>query len=172
MFESAQPDLFPEVPQRVCSEDKDERYTLPGTLEWARQVAGVDTWDLDVAACEEAHVCERYYTAGHNGLLLSWHGRVWCNPPYSDIWAWIEKAWLEMRAGRAEVIAMLIPGNRTDQPGWQVQVEPFRDGRGTGRARLTTHYPPGRQQFGCPGNLLGVGAGSPPFTCVLLVWRR
>lgn len=26
---------------------------------------------------------DKYYTEADNGLLYPWHGRVWCNPPYS-----------------------------------------------------------------------------------------
>lgn len=36
---------------------------------------------------------------------------------------------------------------------------------------LKTHYLPGRIRFGHPGNRDAVGVGSPPFGCVLLVWR-
>ena len=41
-----------------------------------------------------------------------------------------------------------------------------------GFVNLTTHFLPGRTRFGHPGNPEGVGVGSPPFGCVLLVWRR
>ncbi len=37
---------------------------------------------------------------------------------------------------------------------------------------LMTHFLPGRTRFGHPGNVEGVGVGSPPFGCVLLVFRR
>jgi hypothetical protein len=69
---------------------------------------------------------------------------------------------------------MLLPGNRTEQPFWQNEIEPVRDGRaGPGvNLKLTTHFVPSRVRFGWPGNPAGFGAGSPPFTCVLLVFRR
>lgn len=153
---------MPEVPP----EDSDRRYTLPWTLDWCRRTAGVEAFDLDVAADDEAHVCERYYTIRENGLIQPWTGRVWCNPPYSDIGPWVRSAWDAWQG--CKVIAMLLPANRQEQPWWQEMVEPLRDGRG---AALTTHYLPGRQSFGHPGNPLGVGVGSPEFGCVLLVWR-
>ncbi len=160
--------------------DLDSRYTLPATLDWCQRTAGVDGWDLDVAACEEAHVAPRYYTARDDGLQQPWSApRVWCNPPYSDIGPWVNRAWRAMFDWECEVVAMLLPATRTEQPWWHREVEPFRDGRTQygapeefSRFRLTTHHLPGRQSFGVPGNPKGVGVGSPPFGVVLLVWRR
>lgn len=146
-------------------DDVDRRYTLRPTLEWCKRVAGVEAFDLDVAADEEAHVCERYFTVEQDGLKQPWSGRVWVNPPYSDIEPWVVKAWDE--AFRCDVIAMLLPANRTEQPFWARHVEPFRDTH----KPFKTHFLPGRQSFGAPGNRDGIGVGSPPFGCVLLVWR-
>lgn len=172
-------DMFPEATAPVEINDSDQRFTLRATDEWCRKRAGVEKWDLDVAACEESHLAERYLTKADDGLTYQWRGNVWCNPPYSDIAPWIEKAWAEMErpAGvlTASVIAMLIPATRTEQPWWQRDVEPWRDrdiGRGRNGILLRTHFLPGRTSFGHPGNRDGVGVGSPPFTCVLLVWRR
>lgn len=169
--------LMPGMPE-VPPEDPDRRYTLPWTLDWCRRTAGVVAFDLDVAADDEAHVCERYYTIRENGLIQPWTGRVWCNPPYSDIGSWVVRAWLAMATGECSLVAMLLPSNRQEQPWWQEKIEVARDGRippepwGAPRSiSLTTHYLPGRQSFGHPGNPLGVGVGSPEFGCVLLVWR-
>ena len=163
--------LLPGI-EPIAPLDLDSRYTLRHTLEWCKRVAGVDDFDLDVAACDEAHVAERYYTATDDGLLRPWFGRVWCNPPYSDIEPWVRKAWATMATRAAEVIAMLLPATRTEQPWWQELVEPVRDGPSVDGVRFSVHFLPGRQSFGIPGNPLGVGVGSPPFGCVLLLWRR
>lgn len=32
-----------------------------------------------------------FHLPDQNGLLLPWHGRVWCNPPYSSLPAWASK---------------------------------------------------------------------------------
>ena len=166
-------DLFPEVvPTAPPVVDNDERFTLPGTLEWCRAVAGVECFDLDVAGCAESHCAERFYDKTQNGLILPWRGRVWCNCPWSNVPAWIIRAGNAMASGECELVAQLLPGNRTEQPWWQQCVEPERDGRGTGSVRLTTHFLPGRTQYGSPGDPLGLNAGSPNFTSVLLVWRR
>lgn len=158
-------DLFPEA--RVDpTVDPDKRYTTAETMAWCKERAGVPVWDLDVAADEESHWSGIWYDIERNGLVREWSGRVWCNPPYSDIEPWVKKAWLEYRRGDCDVIAMLLPANRTEQPWWQDLVEDQRD-MGLG---LRTHFLPGRVRFGHPGNPKGHGVGSPPFGCVLLVW--
>lgn len=153
--------------------DQDQRFTIRTTDTWCREKARVTAWDLDVAACEESHLAETYFTKAQDGLVRPWMGRVWCNPPYSDIGPWVEKAWREMESSPGpSVIAMLIPASRTEQPWFQQHVEPFRDRvRLRHGVSLVTHFLPGRTRFGMPGNREGVGVGSPPFGCVLLVWR-
>ena len=161
--------------------DQDRRYTLRETIDYCARKAGVEAWDLDVAADAESHWAPRWYSApgdlahapgwaGCDGLDLPWAGRVWCNPPFSDVWAWIEKAWHEWDTGRCAAIALLLPANRTEQPGWQQLVEYRRDGRDRSE-RFATHFLPRRTRFGHPGNASGDGVGSPPFGCVLLTWR-
>lgn len=156
---------------------------------------------LDVAATHENAVCDTYYTEqglwqntdergpllwrSVDGLTGLWFGSVWCNPPFSDLWIWVEKAWAEMarRDGPASIV-MLCPGNRQEQPGWQKLVEPFRDRDD----KFRTRHPPGRIRFtvngGQPiykrdkaGNICRTKKGEPiigsaSFGCVLLVWRR
>lgn len=178
-------DLFPDVKAPPGLEDGDQRFTTRETDAWCRKVAGVEKWDLDVAACEESHLAEAYFTRESDGLKQLWSGgshvairtRVWCNPPFSDIEPWVQRAWDEMSDEQGPgVVAMLLPGSRTEQAWWQKLVEPHRDrpspfcaDRGI---EFTTHFLPGRTRFGHPGNPEGVGVGSPPFGCVLLVWRR
>lgn len=170
-------DFFPG--SRVDPAQKpNDRYTLRPLLEWCRKTADVERYDLDVAACAEAHCAPDYCSLPEDdGLISRWRGNVWCNPPYDDPGAWVRKAWAETQRGGLDPvlsISMLLPGNRQEQPWWQEHVEPFRDGRFRQYAEfaLTTHYVPVRQKFGHPGNPLGVGAGQAPFCSVLLVWRR
>lgn len=66
--------------------DSDQWYTPP----WIFEGLGV-TFDLDVAAPQEPLdwiPARRRYTAADDGLVLPWHGTVWCNPPYSAPTAW------------------------------------------------------------------------------------
>lgn len=166
-FGNAAGDLFPET--RVDpAVDGDQRFTLRETDAWCRAKAGVDAWDLDVAACDESHLASKFYEKADDGLSKPWFGRVWCNPPFSDIGPWVWKAWAQMATREVDVIAMLLPASRTEQHWWQHGIEPFRDNI----SGLRTHFLPGRTRFGHPGNPQGVGVGSPPFGCVLLVWRR
>jgi phage N-6-adenine-methyltransferase len=153
--------------------ENDERYTTRETIMWCKERAGVGAFDLDVAACAESHWSERYYTKADDGLAQPWDGgRVWCNPPYSDIAPWVEKAWAEWADRsyrfRERVIAMLLPAIKTEQPWWHAHVEPHRDRAGK---ILHTHFVPGRTAFARPGSG-GVGQSGAPFGCVLLVWRR
>ena len=117
---------------------------------------------VDVAASSANAKCERFYDMRADGLSKSWAGeRVWCNPPYSNLPAWVAKAHNEVSA---EAIVMLIPANRTEQPFWQTYIEPYRDGGG----RLVTTYLKGRTKFTKDGSTMG----SPNFASVLLVWSR
>lgn len=172
-------DMFPEVRAPDELADGDQRFTTRETDVWCRAHAGVEAWDLDVAACEESHLTEDFYTRAQDGLLQPWRGWAWCNPPFSDIRPWVERAWLAMIDRETDGVAMLLPASRTEQAWFQDCVEPYRDGRrpalaqaGSEDIRLTTHFLPGRTRFGHPGNPEGVGVGSPPFGCVLLIWRH
>jgi phage N-6-adenine-methyltransferase len=121
---------------------------------------------VDVAASDVNARCLRYYTATSDGLSQSWAGEVvWCNPPYSDIRPWIEKAWQER--DRARRIVLLLPSNRTEQAWWQDLVEPFRDRGGSG---LVCEFLRGRQRFIGPGRLAVGPNERPPFGLCLLFW--
>lgn len=186
-------DLFPEV----RTEDPNRRYTTREFMGWIKARAGVDAWDLDVAADAESHHAPRWFSlvpypgsAGVDGLAQSWLPperwrrplqesplwRIFCNPPFDDLHAWIEKAWNELswfREFHPEVVlGLVLPGNRHEQPFWQEHVEPFRDGRAVRFGyRLELHFPPGRQAYAKPGSN-GAAVGSADFPSALLVWRR
>lgn len=119
---------------------------------------------IDAAALPHNAKCERFYSPECDGLVQSWAGeRVWCNPPYSSIEPWVEKAWIE--AQRAGLIVMLLPANRTEQGWWQRWVEPSRlDGR------LRVEFLPGRLRFIKHGHDRVEPNQRPPFGCCLLIW--
>jgi phage N-6-adenine-methyltransferase len=95
---------------------------------------------LDACALPHNAKLERYFTPEHDGLKRSWKGeRVWCNPPYSDLAPWVQKA----RESDAELVVMLVPANRTEQRWWQDHVEPYRDRD----ERLRVEFLRGRQRF-------------------------
>ena len=67
---------------------------------------------LDPCALPTNAKCSKFYTPEQNGLKQDWSNEtVFCNPPYSDIKNWVEKAYNEAKRG-AKVV-MLIPA-RTD----------------------------------------------------------
>lgn len=160
-------DLFPDA-QLEPELEPDERYTPAGYfLPLHRRYC----FTLDVCATAESAKLPRYFTAQQDALVQSWAGeRCFCNPPYSDIEPWLRKAW----GSAAELVLMVLPNNRQEQPWWQTQVEQYRDRPHLERHGLflRTFYPPGRWKFGFPGNPEGVGVGSPNFGVVLLLWER
>jgi phage N-6-adenine-methyltransferase len=51
-------------------------------------IRSLGEFDLDPASSPEAfrlnQSAKKIYTAQDNGLIQSWHGRIWLNPPYSN----------------------------------------------------------------------------------------
>lgn len=147
-------------PQQATKDEVDDRATVGEVFDPLNAHYG---FTIDVAAAAHNTKCLRFYDKATNGLEQSWDGEVvWCNPPYSNLWPWIDKAW------RSDaVVVMLLPANRTEQKWWHELVEPFRD-RGLG---LTVEFLPGRIRFLKPGQTT-IGADErPPFGCCLLVWQ-
>lgn len=150
-------------PQQVPTDTVDDR-ALPEGNFWVLNRRF--SFTVDAAAAAHNAKLQRYWTREQNGLAQSWSGeRVYCNPPYSNIRPWVQKAWDERSA---DLIVMLLPANRTEQSWWQDLVEPFRDRDGS---PLRTEFLPNRQRFLRPGQAL-VGANErPPFGIVLLIWK-
>jgi phage N-6-adenine-methyltransferase len=150
---------------RGAQDDVDDRATTREVFDPIAARFGGFT--VDVAASEENTKCDRFYSLEDDGLMQSWAGeRVWCNPPYSDLMPWIRKAWVEHAT--TEVIAMLLPANRTEQSWWQDMVEPYRD---RPRSPLSVEFIAGRLRFLRAGQAV-IGANErPPFGCCLLIWQ-
>jgi phage N-6-adenine-methyltransferase len=166
-------------------EDKDVRETPQDLL---IELDAEFSFTLDAASTHQNAVCDLHYTelglfngetmlSALDGLTGPWDGEnVWCNPPYSEIEAWVAKAWQEwdrpVEDGRPGCIVMLLPANRTEQPWWAAMVEPRRDGRGP----LRTRFIEGRRHFTVNGGqpIINKKTGkksSPDFGLVLLVWK-
>lgn len=142
----------------------DDRGTHPD--DFARWDARFGGFTLDAAA--EAHnaKCAHWYGPADNGLKLPWTGeRVWCNPPYSGLQAWVSKAWSEWPGTRG--IVTLLPANRCEQPWWQQRIEAVRDRPGS---PLRIEFLPGRLRFERPGVEIGPKGDRPPFGCCLAIW--
>ena len=138
---------------------------------------------LDAAASHVNALCDHFYDLANSGLEGTWKGhRVWCNPPYSDCRAWVDKAWKEMSEG-CEVVVMLLPANRTEQGWWQDAIEPFRDvgpnekgvwiTAGARDVAMTTRFLRGRLRFDTPDHEYDDPRGNrPPFGNVLVIWEQ
>jgi len=153
-------------PQQTIKPAVDDRGTAPD--DYARFDELYGPFTLDVAASPRNAKCDKFFTVDEDGLQQSWKGeRVWCNPPYSGIGKWVNKAWREWHETRG--VVMLLPANRCEQVWWQEQVEPYRDSPGTSPLKVV--FLPGRMRFIMPGQE-SVGPNQrPPFGCCLLIWR-
>ena len=155
--------------KRGAKDDVDDRGTDPEFIAKLEERFG--KFDLDVAAAEHNKKAPLYYTKERDGLSLPWRGKVWCNPPYSDIRPWVQKAWLEWRLRRyhcgPDLIVMLLPANRVEQKWWQEEVEPHRD---RPNSPLRVEFLPGRMRFIRPDWQPGPKGDRPPFGCCLLIW--
>jgi ParB family chromosome partitioning protein len=89
-----------------------EWYTPPEFIERARAVLG--EIDLDPATCAKAQGnvrATRYFTAEDDGLAHEWHGRVFLNPPFARMAAFVEKLLAEIDAGRVFAAILLTNSN-------------------------------------------------------------
>lgn len=66
---------------------------------------------VDICANDQNFKMRPYMTEADDSLSMEWHGRIWCNPPYSDIRPWVEKALMEVQCGHAEIVVMLLPAS-------------------------------------------------------------
>ena len=122
--------LGPKAKAKAKPKAHNTRTILKGNSQWytpgylidiARSIMG--GIDLDPASCDVANQtvkAARFYhddKAG-GGLVKSWHGRVWLNPPYADgiMGAFIDKAIEEHRAGR--MTEALILTNASTEVAW------------------------------------------------------
>lgn len=123
---------------------------------------------IDACANNRNTKLARFWTKEQDGLAQSWRGEtVWCNPPYSNIGAWVAKA-SELEA---DLCVMLVPA-WTDRSWWHDFIEPFRDlaSDGWDGAKIKVRFLEGRIKFSKPGKCEGDGPA--PFGCVLIYFRR
>lgn len=65
---------------------------------------------LDAAASSENALCAHYLSESSSALTHNWssNGAIWCNPPYSNIRPWVEKA-AEQCTRQRQPVVMLVP---------------------------------------------------------------
>jgi len=157
-------------PQQVGKRGAIDKVDDRETPDWLFELFNAEHgFTLDAAASASNAKCERFFTLADDGLSQSWAGqRVWCNPPFSNLGAWVKKAKAET-LDLAEVVVMLLPGNRTEQVWWQEEIEPLRDRPGSG---IETRFLARRINFASPDNPTGKFKSSPPFGLVMVRFTR
>jgi hypothetical protein len=163
------------VDKRGVDDDVDNRETPPCVFVPLDAEFG---FTLDAAANEHNKKCTRHcrregffigavQSSNEDGLAKSWASeRVWVNPPFSGLRPWVEKAWDDP----AELVCLLLPNNRGEQPFFQTFIEPYRDRPGS---ILTTRNLPKRRPFLHHGETIGNRTSkSPPFGLVVVIWNR
>ncbi len=69
--------------------------------------------NLDVAASAANTKCSDYFDIERDALSCDWYGRVWCNPPYSKLKAWVAKAYRQRN--NCDIIVCLLPAKTDTQ---------------------------------------------------------
>lgn len=92
-------------------------------------------FELDVAASEHNHKCEKYFDRDIDGLSQRWHGVCFMNPPYGrEIGKWVAKADEEAMLGAT--VVCLLPA-RTDTAWWHDHVMKYEVRFIRGRLKFT-----------------------------------
>ena len=127
--------------------------------EWTTPQALYDILDkefhftLDPCATSENHKCENYHTIEEDGLNQDWSGQnVFCNPPYSQIAKWVQKAYHEGCKDNT-IVVLLIPA-RTDTSYFHNYIY----------KRAEIRFIKGRLKFGDSKN-------SAPFPSMIVIFR-
>jgi hypothetical protein len=157
--------------------DRDERSTRWDDLwkiaeHFGLEHRGGHPFDLDVCSKSARFAkAATFFTPQIDGLAQPWFGRAFCNPPFTNIGAWLEKAFFELNRRRCSSVTFVLPATRTEQWWWAEYVEPIREIVRPG-LQLRTWFMPWRLRYGTPKDPLARQAKSPNFTSVALhYWR-
>jgi len=128
----------------MFSSKSDQHYTPVSLL---NKVTDFFLGTIDLDPCSNSfanpHTPARiHYTQEIDGLIQPWIGRVFVNPPYSDIQPFLSKAKAEFRDGNAKEILILVPA-RTDTQ-WHYSMRNFSRCYITGRLKFVNPENKGR----------------------------
>jgi len=100
------------------SYDKDSMRTPKYIFDYFNSIY---SFDVDLAASDDFHFCENYFSMNCGALDMPWANFTagWCNPPYSNIDPWIDKAIQESNLGFTTV--MLIPSLNGEERGLVIE---------------------------------------------------
>jgi len=129
---SSQRDMFGNMPAEDWDGYRGDRETPPTFFALADRDIG--PFDIDVAANDKNHLCDKYFTLADDALGIPWGpvtylvgrkelerpSRCWCNCPFpkETIGAFAAKALGEALAGRASTLMLGPVDCKTDQPWW------------------------------------------------------
>lgn len=103
---------------RKATGGQDNWSTPPYVVRWLQHWLAIDSFDLDVCADALNAKAPDWFDEDTDGLKQKWEGYCFCNPPYSQIAAWAQKAFASANEGGGDTtVAMLIPA-RTDTRYW------------------------------------------------------
>lgn len=114
-------------------------------------LAALGSFDLDPCAAtdEPWPTASRRYVEADDGLAQPWEGRVWCNPPYSDVGPWLARLG-DHGTGTALIFARTETAVWHRQV-WHRQVWPRATGVLFLRGRIKFYRPDGTQAKGAAG---------------------
>lgn len=122
-------------------------------IEFYKELDNEFHFNLDPCSDDTNYKCEKHFTLADDGLSQNWGGyRVFCNPPYSDISNWVEKAFREGHKDNT-IVVMLIPA-RTDTKYFHDYI----------LHRSEIRFVKGRLKF-------GEGKNSAPFPSMVVIFR-
>ena len=135
----------------VMYSSKSNEWATP--LDFYKELDNEFHFNLDPCSDDTNYKCEKHFTLADDGLSQNWGGyRVFCNPPYSDIGKWVEKAYREGHKDNT-IVVMLIPA-RTDTKYFHDYI----------LHRSEIRFVKGRLKF-------GEGKNSAPFPSMVVIFR-
>lgn len=155
-------DLFGETQPRrrdMASHQIPAGGAVNSTDEWLTPpdlIAALGPFDLDPCSPGDRRpwdTAAQHYSIEDDGLRQAWAGRVWLNPPYSDMRRWLIRL-AEHGRGTALIFA------RTETALWHEHVWPKASGVLFMRGRLSFHYVNGKRakaNSGAPSALIAYG---------------
>lgn len=126
-------------------------------LSFFRPIAeAVGGFDLDPCASASSSLAETNWTKADDGLSMPWDGRVWMNPPYSEVSDWMEYALRQHAVGNTSLLVALVYA-RTDTR-WYHDYARYADWLCFVKGRLTF----GDGEHSAPAPSLVAVYGEPP----------
>lgn len=142
--------MKPSALKAITSSKSDEWGTDPKWFEYLDLEFG---FTLDPCATHETNKCKNFFDKEEDGLTQSWAEQtVFMNPPYSDIFNWMKKAYTEAKKNGALVVC-LVPA-RVDTRWWHQWA-----------TRGERRFPKGRLRF------VGAGDSCAPFPSAIVIFR-